>query len=196
LLLPWASIEDANTILSACRSVENLWISTADRDLLPLLEDLPLKQLSCNLKALFRPQPIDFTHKLFSMITHLEVFGVSDMSGFDSPDHDKWRGLAHIPHLTNLSFNDDGIVGVWPALLRTCKSLRVLVVLQATIAGHPDEQELAKDPRFVAMGCEFETKDWRMGAHTGIDYWSRAEDLVAKRRSGEIDGAASRGPLL
>jgi hypothetical protein len=53
--------------------------------------------------------------------------------------------------------------------------------LDAIIAGHPDEQELAKDSRFVAMGCQSRTKDWRMGAHTGVDYWSRAEDFVSKQ---------------
>ncbi|KAJ7930902.1 hypothetical protein B0H13DRAFT_2530851 [Mycena leptocephala] len=152
LLLPWPSIGDAKTILSACRSVENLWISTA---------------------ASFAP----------SQLTSLtNSFQRSHIWGY-SIGHELWRGLAHIPHLTNLSFEDERVVGgVWLNLLRTCKSLRVLVVLyqrlDAIIAGHPDEQELAKDSRFVAMGCQSRTKDWRMGA---VDYWSRAEDFVAKQ---------------
>jgi hypothetical protein len=126
---------------------------------------------------------------LFSTITHLGIF-------HRPSDHEIWRGLAYIPHSTNLSFKDERLVGgVWLNLLRTCKSLRVLVVLyqrlDAIIAGHHDEQELVKDSRFVAMGCQSQTKDWRMGAHTVVDYWSRTEALVAKRRSGQIDGAAS-----
>ncbi|KAF7358378.1 hypothetical protein MVEN_00887900 [Mycena venus] len=32
-------------------------------------------------------------------------------------------------------------------------------------------------------------QDWILGAHTGIVYWSRAEEVVEKRRSGEINAS-------
>ncbi|KAJ7136382.1 hypothetical protein C8R43DRAFT_1203395 [Mycena crocata] len=47
--------------------------------------------------------------------------------------------------------------------------------------------ELAKDTRFMIMLCKFYLRDWQIGCHMGIDYWSRAEDFVAKRKRGEID---------
>jgi len=142
-----------------------------------VIEDLPLKQLYCTAEDVFGPLPqIDFTHRVFATITHFEVFD-------DAIEREIWSGLALLPSLTHLCFNYDGPVDVWLDLLATCKSLRVLVVLDRSLA----HSELAKDPRFVAMGCALETKDWRMGAHTGIDYWSRAEDFIAKRRSGELD---------
>ncbi|KAJ7088093.1 hypothetical protein C8R44DRAFT_892893 [Mycena epipterygia] len=47
--------------------------------------------------------------------------------------------------------------------------------------------ELSRDFRFVAMCCEHYHLDWQMGACAGVDYWSRAESFIAKRRSGEID---------
>ncbi|KAF7369467.1 hypothetical protein MVEN_00276400 [Mycena venus] len=189
LLVPWISNKDAAVILSACRCVENLWINPTGGELFHLIEDLPLKQLYCNVEDIFGPQrQIDFTHRLFANITHFEVF---DGFVFKSVHPELWTGIALIPHLTHLGFNDEGLVDTWLTLLTSCKSLRVLVVLEpglrTLIAGHPDEQILAKDPRFVAMGCEFETKDWRLGAHTGIDYWSRAEDFIVRRRSGEVD---------
>jgi hypothetical protein len=63
---------------------------------------------------------------------------------------------------------------------------------------HPDEQELTRDHRFVAMNrsrynngpdvTRSWVRNWAMGAHTGTDHWTGAEDLVAKRRSGEVDG--------
>ncbi|KAJ6463149.1 hypothetical protein C8R47DRAFT_1202082 [Mycena vitilis] len=43
--------------------------------------------------------------------------------------------------------------------------------------------ELAEDVRFVSMVSD----DWVMGALAGVDYWTRAEDFIAKRRSGEIN---------
>jgi len=55
-----------------------------------------------------------------------------------------------------------------------------------SIAGLPDEQALAKDPRFVMMGWEG-VRDWRIGTHGGVDYWARAEEWVTKRKSGEVD---------
>ncbi|KAJ7880925.1 hypothetical protein B0H13DRAFT_1891592 [Mycena leptocephala] len=30
-------------------------------------------------------------------------------------------------------------------------------------------------------------KNWAISANTGIDHWSRAEEFIAKRRSGEVD---------
>ncbi|KAJ7025834.1 hypothetical protein C8F04DRAFT_1238935 [Mycena alexandri] len=54
------------------------------------------------------------------------------------------------------------------------------------IAVHQDNTKLMKDPRFVVMQCEEFEKDWQMGAHTGEDYWARADAFVAKRRSGDV----------
>jgi len=188
LLPPWISSEDATAVLSACTSIEDLWLglgSGSGGEMLSVIEDLPLKRLYCCVEDIFGPlQQIDFTHRLFTRITHFEIF-----DGNIEPEI--WHGLALLPHLTHLCFTDERFTDICLTLLTTCKSLRVLVVLQPTlralIAEHPDEEKLSKDPRFVAMDCEWETKDWRMGAHTGIDYWSRAEDFIAKRRSGEID---------
>ncbi|KAJ7480301.1 hypothetical protein B0H11DRAFT_1916041 [Mycena galericulata] len=55
------------------------------------------------------------------------------------------------------------------------------------IEDHPELKDLAKDPHFVQMACSHYIKDWQMGALTGVDYWSRAEEFIAKRRSGKID---------
>ncbi|KAJ6557547.1 hypothetical protein B0H19DRAFT_1261159 [Mycena capillaripes] len=46
--------------------------------------------------------------------------------------------------------------------------------------------DLARDPRFVMMSNLLHLKDRHMGVHAGLDYWNRAEDFIAKRRSGEI----------
>ncbi|KAJ6574341.1 hypothetical protein B0H19DRAFT_1371445 [Mycena capillaripes] len=190
LFLSRMPIEDAMVLLAGCRNIDNLWINdTGMGKLFLFVADLPLTHLYCNVEDLFGPErPIDFNHRIFSRITHLEIF---DSSLLHSLNPDSWVALDCIPHLTHLAFNDDAIVGIWPTLLRTCKSLRVLVVLDpeslSDLAEHEDERELAKDCRFVVMACSFETKDWIMGAHTGIDYWSRAEDFIAKRRSGQIN---------
>ncbi|KAJ6580690.1 hypothetical protein B0H19DRAFT_1250991 [Mycena capillaripes] len=185
---PPHELPEISGILSACRRVENLWINTTGNGaLFSLIEDLPLTQLYSNIHDLFGSR-IDFSHRLFSKITHLELF---DGLVFNTLDPEVWTGLAFVPHLTHICFNGSSFVDIWLHLLRTCTSLRVLVVLglkfPTIIAGHSDERALAQDLRFVAMRTPLTYTDWTTGARTGIDYWSRAEDFVAKRRSKKID---------
>ncbi|KAJ7137585.1 hypothetical protein C8R43DRAFT_1238862 [Mycena crocata] len=101
-------------------------------------------------------------------------------------------GLADLPRLTHLSFNDDDFIDICSPLLQSCKFLVVLICLEmSTVDTEADdravEEGLQQDLRFVIMGCRLFRKDWKMGAHAGVDYWTRAEDFVAKRRSGEMD---------
>ncbi|KAJ7266381.1 hypothetical protein B0H12DRAFT_159323 [Mycena haematopus] len=174
--------DDRKTLLSACPQIENLWIYThLWPDQFASISALPLKRLTCNLDVLYGPAgPCDLTHRLFSRLTHLEILRFRSQI----PD------LALIPHLSHLAFSFVyQPIGFLSRALSTCKSLRVLVVLnpsgliRTAIADH---QELTHDKRFVVMECKY-TEDWIVGAHTGIDYWSRAEEFVEKRRSGEID---------
>ncbi|KAF7334937.1 hypothetical protein MVEN_02243400 [Mycena venus] len=165
--------------------------------LFSIIQDLPLKHMYCAFEFLFgSPRAIDFTHPLFSQITHLEIF---DHPHTLDPSNSVWHNLATIPFLTHLAFEDPFFVYICLTLLSTCHSLRVLVVRggpqwnrlgNLSIAGHRDEQQLAKDPRFVMMGWGI--RDWQLGAHGGTDYWSQAEDWVAKRRSGDIDARQYR----
>ncbi|KAJ6592595.1 hypothetical protein B0H19DRAFT_1245452 [Mycena capillaripes] len=194
LLILWVwNSDDAKTVLSGCRRVENLWINPmhTDPDLMSLIEDLPLKRLHCSLEELFdSPARIDFTHRLFVGITHLELFDHLQ------PNSEHYCDLAALYHLSHLSFSDVGFISIAPKLLQTCESLRVLVFFglgacEDALRDYGQKHELVMDPRFVVTNFEGEVRDWQMGAHTGIDYWSRAEDLVAKRRSGKVDGEPS-----
>ncbi|KAF8151858.1 hypothetical protein K438DRAFT_1988151 [Mycena galopus ATCC 62051] len=186
LLLGFISSTDAEVVLSACRSVENLWIvMKRPGDLFPLIGDLPLKHLYCHVEDLFGPErPIDFTHRVFTNITHLHIFDSLRTKG-GADQKERWKKLCLIPHLTHLCFNRTGLVimDVWLTLLRTCKSLRVLVVrdakshsiLHTLIATYAEGPDLINDPRFMTMSCKFDVYDWRMGTLTGMDYWSQAE---------------------
>ncbi|KAJ6578008.1 hypothetical protein B0H19DRAFT_1122092 [Mycena capillaripes] len=188
LYLAGPDLEDSKLVLSSCREVENLWLNskfTILPDLLPLVEDLPLKRFYGHICPLFgsydSPEKIDFTHRLFSHITHLSLF--------DNPraaDPEIWCKVILIPHLTHLSFLSSRFHAIWLRVLQQCPSLRLLVGI-AMISELPHADELKKDPRFVLMYCREIIRDWQIGAYTGVDYWSRAEEFAAKRRSGEID---------
>ncbi|KAJ7177074.1 hypothetical protein C8R46DRAFT_1078109, partial [Mycena filopes] len=181
-------------ILSTCPGIEDLWTYGIFPYMLPLMSSLRLKRLHCGLSDLLSSTATDFTHPLFANLTHLEVM--------DSPDQlqselDKWAGIAQIPNLTHLAFNDMDFLPLWAIFLDRCPSLRLLASIvsgwarawaKATeeLADHPDGVTLMKDPRFLLIQCKEFERDWQMGAHTGEDFWVRADVFVAKRRSGEV----------
>jgi len=193
LMTSYTPVSAAESILSACSGVENLWISgiNYNQKIVLAIAELPLKRLYCNLEELMSGQvQLNFTHRLFSRLTHLELLPCSQ----DMPSEVLLSGLAQIPHLGHLAFDIDDHSFLAPlTLLRTCVSLRVLVELyqrsgeENQYRDRDDTEQLAEDPRYVMMECASFTADWQMGAHAGVDYWSRAEAFIAKRISGEID---------
>ncbi|KAJ6550259.1 hypothetical protein B0H19DRAFT_996937 [Mycena capillaripes] len=171
---------NVRTLLSVCTGVENLAIVMGRIDgMVPLIASLPLTRFSMYGKALFLDLPP--THPLFARITHLEL---GNATWFPAEHADR---LALMPQLTHVSFQSSLAIHLCLGLLEKCRSLAVLIILNL------DHEEcrhylpaLSRDPRSVAMQNTFFVKDWEMGAHTGVDYWTRAEDFIARRRSGEI----------
>ncbi|KAJ7136388.1 hypothetical protein C8R43DRAFT_1132537 [Mycena crocata] len=184
--------ESIELILRACSNVENLWIGSAIlAHLLPVLERLPLTHLYCYISDIFgSQQDAHFTHPLFAQITHLELFDTSDYPEDDTFLPEVWSHIVLIPNLTHLAFNDVIFLPLCLTVLQSCHSMCVVVVLLPGGLENEDDDlvsELTKDPRFITMACIFYVKDWQMGRHSGVDYWARAEDLVAKRKCGEIN---------
>ncbi|KAJ7617182.1 hypothetical protein FB45DRAFT_933585 [Roridomyces roridus] len=168
-------------LLSTCSSVEDFWGSPLGEH--ERLGSLPLKRLHCSLFDVFEPTPVDFSHALFSHVTHLEIFDRSM-----TVDLPSWSGLASIPHLTHLALDEVDFLSIVSELLGMCASLRVLIILVPASSTIPDVSlDFRRDPRLVVMQCSEYIKDWHMGALTGVDFWSRAEDFVEKRRAGEVD---------
>ncbi|KAJ7161897.1 hypothetical protein C8R43DRAFT_316112 [Mycena crocata] len=196
--------ETLKALLPICTGIENLWtccdwekLIALDREqLISLVAGISLKHLYADVGQILRYIPP--THPFFSQITHLEVIGLPAQP--QSPtDMGVSAGLSLIPRLTHLSFNDLEFVPICLPLLRSCNSLSVLIALD--LAEHPQTTEridavgLSEDLRFVVMNCWYFRKDWQMGRHAGVAYWTRAEDFIAQRRSGTIDGASTR-PFL
>ncbi|KAJ7616134.1 hypothetical protein FB45DRAFT_237817 [Roridomyces roridus] len=175
-------------VLSAASGVENLWVATRLEESSEgrLLAALPnVRRLHCSFSLILAAVAVGTTPPVFSRLTHLEIFEQVDPEISD--------GLALIPNLTHLAMDDADVDA--PLLLdflERCKSLRVLIML--SVSGRPhldldDEgmDQLVKDPRFLQMSCREYIADWKIGALTGVDYWSRADDFVARRRAGNID---------
>ncbi|KAF7369479.1 hypothetical protein MVEN_00277600 [Mycena venus] len=188
LLIHIKEIGDAELVFSHCRGIENLWLfvppSTGSR-ILSQLADLPLKQFHGSVVQLFgSPEQIDFSHRFFSQITHLSLLDntMETLSSF-----------FLLPNLTHLSV-DAFLAGEFHTVLQTCPWLRVFVATEMIrmppiIDNYPERDVFAKDPRFVVIDYDLTAglRDWQMGTYSGNDFWSRAEDFVARRRSGEVD---------
>ncbi|KAJ6593237.1 hypothetical protein B0H19DRAFT_1246031 [Mycena capillaripes] len=202
LMLVWLSASDGAFVLSRCPGIENLWITGGLQamvsKLLPSVADLPnLKRFHCNLTALFSSAPggqIDFTHRLFERISHLELLDYYRLAEVER-DSERWCTIARLPALTHLAFYTASFVSIALPLLQACPSLLVLVVNvrvenQGTlIDARPDAHDLMRNPRFVVIDRRQtkRTKEWKIGAYTAKDFWTRAEEWVGKRSAGEVD---------
>ncbi|KAJ6602881.1 hypothetical protein DFH09DRAFT_1019985 [Mycena vulgaris] len=193
--------QDIIEILAVCTNVVDIcmWDPPYTPSLLPHLRALALRRLSTVLNPLFpAPGPgIDSADPLFSRMTHLQVYDEPHISW------DRWNGLALLPQLTHLVFEDMLVpTSFCQHLLATCKSLQVLVLLCSTNAHlescAQDRAELADDPRLVLLAISNIHTDWEAGARRGEDIWTRAEALIKQRRAGETDSESVcwLGPFL
>ncbi|KAJ7652668.1 hypothetical protein DFH06DRAFT_922916, partial [Mycena polygramma] len=88
--------------LAACSRLPNLFVSWREASLqfVPILNRLEcLRRLTIDLESLFEFSPIDFAQPFLRNVTHLELLDSYELSGHPT-------GLALLPHLTHIAFND------------------------------------------------------------------------------------------
>ncbi|KAJ6476751.1 hypothetical protein C8R47DRAFT_1141330 [Mycena vitilis] len=164
-------------VLAACSNVEDLWWSSrAHASIKPRFD--------------FR---IHFGHGVFTSVTHLEIFDKIQPEGGTM---EVWGAMTRLPHLTTSHLMTTAYLPMCLVLLPTWDSLQVLAILlyywayrNPVLLEECGVAELAQDARLVTMSSDSDKslEDWIMGAYAGVDYWSRAEEFIAKRRSGEIN---------
>ncbi|KAJ7483899.1 hypothetical protein B0H11DRAFT_1193551 [Mycena galericulata] len=160
--------------------------ATSSPELLPILLEMDLRRLSLSLEDIFDSrQHIDLKHPLFNSITHLDVFdAMGEIDAYIAPH------LASLPALTHLCLNNRVPGHILRALLSDCPRLRLLVNLwyyQKASSG----RALADDPpvadrRFVVGLYRDYQREWTAGARGEPDFWTMAEDFVARKRGGAI----------
>ncbi|KAJ7022211.1 hypothetical protein C8F04DRAFT_1138604 [Mycena alexandri] len=178
------SMDEAIHLLQCCKRVTNLSFGgsfTPDPTLIPAVLGMRLRHLSVHLKHLTS----DLTHPIFSSVTHLAIF---DLEGNDQAT--LCAQIHTLPNLTHLSF----FVHLPPAntviaVLARCQGLEVFLVLSPNVdfARTVSPAFYLHDIRFVVGTYVDYWDDWEAGAKGIPDFWSRADDLVAARRLGQIE---------
>ncbi|KAJ7161920.1 hypothetical protein C8R43DRAFT_991770 [Mycena crocata] len=179
-------------VLGACTGIENLWIRDLcirnptdvkrNISLVPFMERLRLKHLYADPTPLLRANSL--SAPLFSELTHLEL-----LTDYAPQGNGSWPELSLLPKLTHLSFSSPHLFTTCFDVLNASKSLSVVVLLlppPTSNIEYSDPCLLWIDPRFVMIKGPFAfgpaLQDWQMGAHSGRDYWARADEMIAKRR--------------
>ncbi|KAJ7048236.1 hypothetical protein C8F01DRAFT_1193550 [Mycena amicta] len=133
-------------------------------------------------------------HPVFRCLTHLDFF--------DTMDGPLMALLPCLPRLTHLAFGHPGPLDrnskQVEHILRNCRSLHILLVLyydrsdrlvdsdvrRAAIGEVP---ESLRDPRLVLCSISTIYELWCEGISDGPNYWTVAEDFIARKRRREID---------
>ncbi|KAF7360975.1 hypothetical protein MSAN_01127700 [Mycena sanguinolenta] len=157
---------------------------------LAAFDDLPLKHLHASPYHILDPtSTMTILRPPFLRITHLELCAELDRE--DDTDDEalaRWMTLASLPKLSHLALNCNMDMHVYVHLLAACKALHALILLRNPPRRRPAEMDiLIENLRFVMMPVEHYTADWQRGVLLGNDFWARADILIAKRISGEMD---------
>ncbi|KAJ7081248.1 hypothetical protein C8R44DRAFT_906454, partial [Mycena epipterygia] len=185
-------------LVALCDATSNLQLLGSSRDdIPPLLGALPLQRLSAKLSSLFpNPSGPNFSHRLRARITHLDFHGFEGCA-WANHSWETWSGLAQMLRLTHLSFHNNGqdYAPIYQGVLLHCKSLQVVAAFFTNVGlllpFVPDYATIATDPRFVMLVTKNIILDWEIGARGGEDRWIRADELVRRRRSGEMKTSGS-----
>nr|GAT52462.1 predicted protein [Mycena chlorophos] len=125
-----------------------------------------------------------FDDAIFSRLTHLELFtGIPD-------NPNAVHTLASLPSLSHLALDKVLVPDRLQALLHVPLSetrLRTVVILANVEDGTALDHILKTDMRLVVLGPFKYIQDWVHGVTLGVDFWTRADDWIAKRLSGEVD---------
>ncbi|KAJ7097521.1 hypothetical protein C8R44DRAFT_889065 [Mycena epipterygia] len=173
------------TLFSICVGVQNLALWGLSRSVLPLFARLRLRRLSLPADAPWSPGSDPF----YAAITHLHLHS------YHLQQTPVYYNTGRLPSLSHLCVDSISYVARPPLrrILEECKKLEVLVCMfhnQRTLKVSSTVTRATgseiDDPRIVTMVMDDGeyVKDWKVGAAGGRDFWVRAEEIIAKRRSG------------
>ncbi|KAJ7289563.1 hypothetical protein C8J57DRAFT_1278035 [Mycena rebaudengoi] len=183
------STQDMDEVLGRCTGGISFVSSSryVTPRLLPIFARIQVQRLSISLQHLFEGSAVDLAHPMFSSVTHLFPFG--DMT--PSPEHPFYLQLPVLPKLTHLCLGSGFPPAASPVILANCRSLCVAVTLwsprRRKAAQNFTHDSPVPDPRFVVLDVKDDWGSWERYAYGEIDFWTRAEEFLARKANGEIE---------
>ncbi|KAJ7056684.1 hypothetical protein C8F01DRAFT_358391 [Mycena amicta] len=167
---------ETKIIMYKFANLRNLFLLSFDSADPPTCAEWRPQHLYCDIQHIFG-EDISFAHPIFSNLTHLELFDglPEDGEGLTLSISD----LASLPCLTHLAMD-----------LVESRSLRKLLDVPLTETRILERLRIAgldAIPRLVVLTLPRFLYDWQLGITSGDDYWTRADTLIAKRISGEVN---------
>jgi hypothetical protein len=186
LALDHVSLDEGTEILRLCTGVINFACSTqlVDPSFVPILAELGVQRLALCLQALFGGAPINLTHSLFRSVTHLDILGVV---GVESA----LAEISALPALTHLCLDPAMPWDVLMKVLEDCPHLELLLVQWSIYneAQYISAQEPCLYDLRLVIGLYYGYwEEWEAEANGVLVYWAEADDFVARKRRGEIEG--------
>ncbi|KAJ7748368.1 hypothetical protein B0H16DRAFT_1849220 [Mycena metata] len=184
---------DLQRILSTFKGLTRLDIPFFDLE--PALLPFLAQYLSIKLLPLFgadvESTPVDFTHPMFAHITHLDVQELNFEEPPESSQPARWSGWSHLTSLTHISFWNYHDRPLFEEIVASCPKLQVLIVVVASeqMTDNSVFAECAHDPRFILLVVKDFLDDWGADATGGENYWTRADNFLAERRSARIEAS-------
>ncbi|KAJ7447466.1 hypothetical protein FB451DRAFT_1411881 [Mycena latifolia] len=185
------TLDEAREVLKLCTDLIGFAPIAyfANPTMLPILAEMHVQRLSVCLRDLFGgysfdgDKDIDFTHPVFTSITHLDVF--------DSVGERICAHLPSLPALTHLCLSEVVPWDMVRRLLVECPGLEVLLDLFPAIrqdVGRAWAQSIPfHDIRFVVGVYTDYVDEWEQCAQGLPKFWLLADDFVAQKRRGEMN---------
>ncbi|KAJ7489043.1 hypothetical protein FB451DRAFT_1552954 [Mycena latifolia] len=182
--------EDMSTLLlSLCTGIQALALFNPPFQLFGFLGPLHMRRLTLPISSLYYARALLLpTSPFLADLTHLHIHSQRNMA---FPSH---FSLGALPSLTHLCFECPGVFSHVAAelykVLEDCKKLQVYVCM---FDSHEEleqsevvpERPWIDDPPVVIMALTRTAfvRDWRLGVAGGRDFWARADEFIAKKRS-------------
>ncbi|KAJ7635693.1 hypothetical protein DFH06DRAFT_1220222 [Mycena polygramma] len=183
-ILPLVDAKDLLKLCTRLRSFGASYLFTAPF-FLPILAELGVQRLAIMPQELFGAEPIDLRHQLFRYVTHLDLFGVKGVA-------DVLKDVPTLGALTHLSLARQLPHDRVMAVFETCPCLRLLLI-QWSLA-FLEEYNAYNIPRIYDVRFVLKLRgdywtEWTAGLKgvADSDFWSEADDFVARKRKGEIE---------
>ncbi|KAJ7064201.1 hypothetical protein C8F01DRAFT_1367550 [Mycena amicta] len=191
-----------HALTSICTGTTHLAIAphppACPENLPMLVERMPaIQRLAASLRSGFpaRKYPTleSFPLQNFTALTHLEIF--DEFSDWDTDTQRIVAFVSALPSLTHLALNSDESDlphSVLASFLERCPNLRVLCWLTSSQEEAPLRaatllMRLNSSPDVRLVSVTFDEWDEGVSLPGRRTYWDTAEDLIERKRKGEID---------